>query len=171
MMNFQDIKNYCYGYVDSKKIFQELSDLNEIDKLKYSIICLEDYAIVINAKRTYSYSVENFILSIVNENDIFKIKATIKCPRGIDEYNSIIPVLVKKLNSKGFDYLITRDNVVMTYHDMNYDKRHLEVNLNNDDNLLQNINLIFSIVNLFNEKVYDKLLTNYRSKNSRKEVM
>ena len=99
-----------------------------------------------------------FSIKLLNDS-VVEIKSTIKTPCFTDEYNVIIPQLIRKIRSKGFnEYTFKKQEISTSCYGSNHKSSYLVVSLNNDDDLMEKICLLLSIVNVFNEKFYDKLI-------------
>lgn len=166
-MTFEDLHEYFSTYVQSQKIFNKFE--NNTNK-ECSLISVGNEIVMLTRIKVNRYHNNNFIFSIKLLNDnIVEIKSTIKTPCFTDEYNVIIPQLIRKIRSKGFnEYTFKKQEISTSCYGSNHKSSYLVVSLNNDDDLMEKICLLLSIVNVFNEKFYDKLINHY-NENIKKE--
>lgn len=161
------IKDCMESYYEMQLISDKFENKERTYKTFFNVLDNE-YVITINKNipSLNRYS-KGFIYTtsvyINKDTDVVRCLNTIKIPFSRDEYNFIIPQLIKKVRSLGIQDVNILDACANSVYFEDGLFRNIEITLEKQDHdsLTEKIYNFLNVVNLYNENVYDKLKKKY----------
>lgn len=178
MLRF-DIKDCLQGYHEMQILTDKFNNKENVYKTFFNILDNEHVITIVKNQKKFNHlskSKQTYITSIYINESTKQIRCLnmIKTPYQIDGYNYVISRLINKIKSiDAVDvYVKNKSNIdyLCNDYDKNYVIKQIEAVFTDDDNnkICEKVITFLSIVNLYNETVYDKLKDEFIKKQTKK---